>query len=110
MKILFVYPGIASIGFNSFEKSKLSGDLSGTAIPLGIGYLASAVEVAGFESDIMDLRYLKGYDEVEDIIANSDAKVIALSVQTPSFDYASEAARIAKKHNKIIVAGGVHAT
>lgn len=110
MKVLFVYPGIASIGFNSFEKSKVSGDISGTAIPLGIGYLASAVEAAGFESDIMDLRYLKGYDDVEEIIAGSNARVIALSVQTPSFDYASEVARIAKKHDKITVAGGVHAT
>lgn len=106
MKILFVYPSIASIGFNSYKNSNLSGD----AVPLGISYLASAVELAGFETDIMDLRYLKNFNCVEEIIAGTDAEVLGISVQTPSFEYAEQIARIAKKYNKVVIAGGIHAT
>ncbi|MFQ5558964.1 MAG: hypothetical protein ACE5FU_00060 [Nitrospinota bacterium] len=43
MKVLFVYPGIARIGFKSFnpEKPELG---ESSAVPVGIGYLAYAVE------------------------------------------------------------------
>ncbi|MFQ5560730.1 MAG: cobalamin-dependent protein, partial [Nitrospinota bacterium] len=106
MKTLFVYPGIATIGFNSYE----SGDFSAKAVPLGIGYLAATLEGCGFETDILDLRYEKNFSTVEEALASSDAEIVALSVQTPSFGFAAEVAKIAKKYNKTVIAGGIHAT
>ncbi|MFQ5560622.1 MAG: B12-binding domain-containing radical SAM protein, partial [Nitrospinota bacterium] len=110
MKTLFIYPGITGIGYNSFGYCRDSGNITGTAIPLGIGYLASALEQAGFEADVLDLRHCKGKQEAEEIISKSEADIVAISVQTPSFHHAVELAVISKKYNKTVVAGGIHAT
>ncbi|MBI5184530.1 MAG: radical SAM protein [Nitrospinae bacterium] len=108
MKILFTYPGVANIGFNSFFNRKDSVD--SWYIPVGLCYLAAVAKREGHDVDLMDLRYLSGYEEVEEKIISSGCDVVALSYQTPGAEYAMEVAKIAKKHNKITVAGGIHPT
>lgn len=64
----------------------------------------------GHEVDLMDLRYMSGYDEVEEKIVSSGCQVVACSFQTPGALYAYEIAKIAKKLDKITIAGGIHPT
>jgi radical SAM superfamily enzyme YgiQ (UPF0313 family) len=108
MNILFTYPGVANIGFNAFFNRKDSVD--SWYIPIGLCYLAAATKRNGHDVDLMDLRYLAGYGDVEEKIVSSGCDIIALSYQTPGAAYAMEVAKIAKKHNKITVAGGIHPT
>lgn len=108
MKILFTYSGISNIGFNAFYKRADSVD--SWYIPIGICYLASMMISNGHKVDLMDLRFMSGYDEVEDKIISSECDMVACSFQTPGAVYAYEIAKIAKKHDKITVAGGIHPT
>ncbi len=110
MKILFVYPGIASIGFNCVAPGIGDGDLAAFAVPNALGYLAAVLEEAGFETDAIDLRFLKGWEDVEEQIASSNAQLVAISTLTPNVNYAIEVAKIAKAQDKTVVVGGVHAT
>jgi radical SAM superfamily enzyme YgiQ (UPF0313 family) len=108
LKILFTYSGISNIGFNAFYRRPDSVD--SWYIPIGICYLASTMISKGHEVDLMDLRYLAGYDEVERKMLSSGCHMVACSFQTPGAKYAYEVAKIAKRLGKITVAGGIHPT
>lgn len=108
MKILFIYPGNATIGFNSaFSKS----DNPDTwYVPLGICYLTAILKKKKYEVDIIDFRYEKGFEEIKEKIMDSNADVIAISFQTAAASYAYQTAKVAKQMGKIVIGGGIHPT
>ncbi|MFH0925394.1 MAG: radical SAM protein [bacterium] len=106
MKVLFVYPGNSNIGLNAYYTMSTCAD--SWYMPIGLCYLASVVLKEGHEVDLLDLRYTSGFEQVEDKIVSSDSDIVAISFQTPGVKLAYEVAKIAKKYNKIVVAGGIH--
>jgi anaerobic magnesium-protoporphyrin IX monomethyl ester cyclase len=106
-RVLFVYPGIAYIGYDSFERS-LGGSDSDPIY--GFTLLAGVIAEKGYTYEFVDLRQLKNEDELVQKLKQSDAPFAAITVQTPSFDIACRVASLAKSTGKITIAGGVHAT
>ncbi len=108
MKILFVYPGIAHVGYNSYAEEAIPA--SDTHPSYGLALLASLLLERGHEVDLLDLRQQKNEAEAVEQLKQSDADLVAVTVQTPSFDFADMVAKHAKAFGKITVAGGIHAT
>lgn len=108
MKILFIYPGIANIGFNAIHSGSENPDT--WYIPLGICYLAAVLKKGGHEVDLIDFRYEKGLREIQKKMDASNADVVAISFQTPSASYAYQTAKFAKQMGKIVIGGGIHPT
>ncbi len=107
MKVLFIYPGIAYVGYNSYDRSRGSSD----ADPIYcFSILGAVIERDGHEVELLDLRQLESEQDLEARLAASDADVVGLTVQTPSFGIATRVAAIAKRLGKITIAGGIHAT
>lgn len=106
-KILFVYPGIASIGYDSYDKSL---NMSDSDPIYAFSLLASIAQERGFEVSLIDMRQLKNDDELFRRLRSDDSAIVAITVQTPSFDIASRVASIAKGLGKITIGGGIHAT
>ena len=81
----------------------------GVLPPLGIAYIAAALEKAGHQVKVIDAiaeRLSKG--EVESRIKAFSPKVVGVTSMTPTFRGALEAAKIAKGLGAITVMGGVH--
>jgi radical SAM superfamily enzyme YgiQ (UPF0313 family) len=78
--------------------------------PLGILYLAAYIRKAGYNDiKVIDNNFYNyPLERLECEIKNFD--VIAVSGTTSQFAEAKEISRIAKKHNKISIMGGPHAT
>lgn len=106
-KIVFIYPGIAYIGYDSYARSLKMSDSD----PIyAFSILASIAQERGFEVSLIDLRQLKSDDELFQALRRSDSDIVAISVQTPSFDIACKVAAIAKGLGKTTIGGGIHAT
>ncbi len=109
MKIAFVYPGISTSGYNSYN-SQL-GDEGGGSLPIyGISLLAGVVKTHGHEVELIDMRQLHSEQELISRLRATTAEVISVSVQTPSFNVACRVAELAKGLGKVTVAGGIHAS
>lgn len=106
MKILFVYPGISWTGFNGYYKKP--NYFGSWVIPVGICYLARLAIEEGYEVDLLDLRFVADFGDVENKIVQSGCHIVALSFQTPDAYIAYDVAKIAKRHGKITLAGGIH--
>lgn len=106
-KVLFVYPGIAYIGYDCYDRS-LSGSDSDPIYAFSL--LASIAIGQGFDVALLDLRQLKSEDEMFRKLSASDADIVAITVQTPSHDIASRVACLAKGLGKITIGGGIHVT
>ena len=64
MRIAFVYTGIATIGWDSFNKASQGGKDDYYAIPPGVTYLKALLDRdSKHETDIIDFRMLSGIDE-----------------------------------------------
>lgn len=74
-----------------------------TNFPLGLGYVAAALEKRGYDVGITDLSAPDGK-------LKFDAKIFGMSITTPQVAYALKLAEIIKqkKPDSIIVAGGPH--
>ncbi len=82
-----------------------------TAPPLGLLYLAGAVEAAGFEAELLDAPAQGiGWAEFERKVTESKADIAALTGMTPIWDVTCRAAGILKNAGKFVVIGGPHAT
>ncbi len=107
MKVAFVYPGIVCTGYNSY--TTLLGE--GESLPIyGISLLAGIVKARGHEVELLDLRQLASEDDLIARLRASSCDVVAVTVQTPSFNIACRVAEIAKRFGKVTLAGGIHAT
>ena len=81
----------------------------GVLPPLGLGYIASSLEKAGFEVDIIDAIALAiSKEEVSKRIKEFDPHIVGITAMTPTIKGAFEAAEVAKKLGKITIIGGVH--
>ncbi len=107
MKVTFVYPGIAMIGFNS-----LGGDCHDTiSINLGLGYISSYLKKnSNHTTNLIDLRELKGWNHYESELRKRAPDVVGIYCNTVNFDNSIESARRAKKYGMRVVMGGPHAT
>lgn len=107
MRIAFVYPGIMPRGYSSYTYN-IDDDESFPI--LAISLLAGVAVSQGHEVELLDLRQLLTEEHLENRLRSGRAQVIAVTVQTPSFNVASRVAELAKHFGKITVAGGIHAT
>jgi len=81
--------------------------------PLGLAYVASALEKAGYEVEIIDAPALKlNENDVIRKILNNGAEFIGITAMTPAIGSAIEIARGIKKNDKskFIFMGGAHVT
>lgn len=106
-KVLFVYPGIAYIGYDCYDRS-LSGSDSDPIYAFSL--LASIVLSQGFEVSLLDLRQMSSEEDLYLKLSRCDADIVAISVQTPSYDIATRVACLAKGLGKTTIGGGIHAT
>lgn len=108
MRIAFVYPGIVPRGFGSYTNTDF--DDSESMPILAISTLAGVAVENGHTVELLDLRRITSEADLEQRLSASLAEVVAITVQTPSFNVACRVAELAKRHKKITIAGGVHAT
>ena len=110
MKMTLVYAGIARVGWGSFNKLGLDDD-DCWAIPAGLMYLKAVLERDGrYGVDFIDLRMLRGEEELRERLAQGGSDVVGVSFLTPSRDYGVLVGKIAKEMGKVAIAGGVHAS
>lgn len=107
MKVTFVYPGIALIGFNS-----LGGQTHDTvSINLGLGYISSYLKKnSNHTADLIDLRDVQGWDHYESEMKDRDPDVVGIYCNTVNYENSIKSAELAKKLGKRVVMGGPHAT
>jgi radical SAM superfamily enzyme YgiQ (UPF0313 family) len=107
LKITFVYPGIALIGFNS-----LGGNCHDTiSINLGMGYISSYMkENSDHSADLIDLRNLTGWDHYESELKKGEADIVGVYCNTVNYSSSLKSAEIAKGLGKTVIMGGPHAT
>lgn len=81
----------------------------GVLPPLGLAYIASALEKAGHQVDLIDaIALCLSKAQVEQRIIEFNPTVVGITAMTPTVRGALEAANLAKKHGAITVIGGVH--
>lgn len=81
----------------------------GVLPPLGLAYLASSLEKAGHEVDIIDAIALAlSKEQVDDRIKKFNPKIVGITAMTPTILGALEAAKLAKDNGCLTVIGGVH--
>jgi len=81
----------------------------GTLPPLGIAYIASSLEKAKHEVEIIDAVALRlSKEEVRQKVKQYAPDIVGITAMTPSFRGAQEAGMIAKEEGVTTVVGGVH--
>lgn len=106
MKITLIYPGIAEIGFNSLGKRGHDTNW----INLGLAYIGAQLKKNKIDVDLIDLRDLKDWDEVNFEINRENSDIYGVYFNTVNFNNALICSKFAKEIGKIVVAGGPHAT
>ncbi len=107
--VTFVYPGICCNGYNSFSNEAPLEDTESWPI-YGLALLAGCIKQAGGEMELLDLRQLESEQVLIDRLMASTSQIVAITVQTPSFNIACRVAELAKGFGKTTVAGGIHAS
>jgi len=107
MRILLIYPPISK-----FERySSDIGKSGGSQIPLGVYYIASYIQLHGYQVDVIDAesKNLSSH-ELVDHVQKFRPDVLGISSTTVAFHRAVEVADTIKKQypNLIIVLGGPH--
>ena len=93
----------------STRLAKSLNDRQGVLPPLGLAYIASALEEVGHQVDLIDaIALCLSKEEVSERIEQFDPELVGITAMTPTFHGALEAAKIAKKNNRKILIGGVH--
>ena len=93
----------------STRLAKSLNDRQGVLPPLGLAYIASSLEAAGHEVDLIDaIALCLSKDDVSTRIERFDPELVGITAMTPTVHGALEAARLAKLHGKTTVVGGVH--
>lgn len=105
-KITLVYPGIANIGFNSFNKK---GNES-SWLNFGLCYLGSYLKKHGHEVNLIDLRQLKGWSEYKNELLKRKPEFVGVHMNTMSRDFALKSCQIAKELGMTTIVGGPHPT
>lgn len=106
MKITLIYPGIARISFNSLGK----GGMDRNWINLGLAYIGAYLKENSYDVDLIDLREMNNWAQVEEEIKMGKSDICGLHFNTVNYNNALRCAQIVKRNGKIVVAGGPHAT
>jgi len=105
MKIAFVFPGIGETGFPSSRQVIGFGSINH-----GLCSLSACAKRCGYETSLIDLRELSGWDDFVNDLQKLSPDIVAITMMSVDFDYAVEAAKIAKETSpkaKVVV-GGPH--
>lgn len=107
MKIAFIYPNLAESGFNVKRTDNLL-----RYIHHGICSLSACAKEAGFNTDLIELRELSGWDEFANKVQTSGADVAAVTIMSPDYSYALKAMEIIKADGRgmKVIVGGIHPT
>ena len=93
MKIVFVYPNLTRL----------------ERVTLGLGYVASFVQRRGHECRLVDYTWGGGYEKTLDVVRETGAKIVGLSVKSGEVDFcAGLSRRLKEEFGCIILWGGVH--
>ena len=92
MKTTLLYPGIAGYGFDSLGKGMEAGWVSH-----GLAHLSAAAKAQGFDVDLIDLRALKGWDDLRAEMLRRAPDVVGITMMSVDYNPATEAARIIKE-------------
>jgi len=108
MQVLLSNVSINSTGFNSFENQP---DVPESYfIPYGLVTLGSILRAKGHGVEYLDLRMVRGWEEVEQRLREIKPKVLGCGFQTPSRHIADQLCTLAKTMNITTVVGGPHAS
>jgi radical SAM superfamily enzyme YgiQ (UPF0313 family) len=108
-RIALVNPQIALSGFGRGLRPETMDD----ALPrMGLGMLSASLKRAGHEVVLLDLRFLRGWDEYESRLADLGPAFVCATANTVEIDAAMEALRRARKvlPRARTVGGGIHMT
>lgn len=106
MRVELLYPGITECGFGGLRGNE------GTWMNHGLAILSSALQDAGHEVGLTDLRRLSGWEEFRERVRKSHYSAVGISMMSVDFDPGTKAARIIKEVRpevKVFV-GGPHAS
>ena len=107
IRTTLIYPGIAGYGFDCLGKGMEAGWVSH-----GLAHISAAAKAQGFYVDLIDLRALKGWDELRDELRARKPDVVGLTMMSVDFDPAMRCAAIVKEAlpRAVTVLGGPHPT
>jgi anaerobic magnesium-protoporphyrin IX monomethyl ester cyclase len=107
MKVSLIYPGIAGYGFDSLGRGMEAGWVSH-----GLAHISSAAKAQGFDTDLIDLRALSGWDAFREELLRRQPAVVALTMMSVDYNPALEAVRIVKEvlPETVTIVGGPHPT
>ena len=107
MKVSLVYPGIVGKGFDSIGQGMDSGWISH-----GLAILAACARQAGHEVNLIDLRALKSWEHLRQVVAEREPQVAAVTMMSVDYNPAMRALEIIRQVNPQIVTlvGGPHPT
>jgi len=75
--------------------------------PIGLGYIATAINNAGFNLEILDLDNLRLSDiEVEEFIKNADFNVVAMGCIVTGYKFVKKISEIIKKYKDVPIIVG----
>jgi len=106
MKVTLIYPGITECGFNSLRGNE------GSWMNHGLAILSAALKARGHEVELIDLRRLTGWDDLEERAKSLTSRAVGITVMSVDFNPSRRAAEIIKRHRpdvKVFV-GGPHAS
>jgi len=81
--------------------------------PIGLGYIATAIDNAGYELEILDLEALRPTDdEIENLIKKAKFDVVTLGTIVSAYRYVKKISKMIRKHhpNAQIIAGNTVAS
>ena len=103
-KIIFFYAGITESGFNNPVGNE------GTWINHGLCLISAVLKKAGYTVELIDLRRLKGWEELKALIVKKDFAIAGLTMMSVDYNPLMKCIEIikqAKPEVKIII-GGAH--
>jgi len=107
VKATLCYSGISQCGFDSYGK-----DDEGSYLHHGLASISAYAKSKGFSVDLIDLRKLKGWSDVEKEVKKRDSAVYGLTMNSVDYNYVNKFIDIIKTVNDSlkVVVGGIHPT
>jgi radical SAM superfamily enzyme YgiQ (UPF0313 family) len=105
MKVALVYPGISSLGFDSFGIGA-----EGSWINHGLCSISASAKRAGHAVELIDLRRLKGWRDFRAAVRMKRPDVVGVTMMSVDFDPALRCLALVKEDfpGMVTVAGGPH--
>lgn len=107
VKATLCYSGISQCGFDSYGK-----DDEGSYLHHGLASISAYAKSKGFSIDLIDLRKLKNWSEVEKEIKKRDSSIYGLTMNSVDYNYVNKFIDIIKAVDDSlkVVVGGIHPT